>query len=237
MMGFQLWRQKSTGQTFYFKSRLWPMGLVILFFIILKMHLALTLLPPYTPATERHLFWHSAYRGLCCHPDAFGKYAIECTDDTTFKMVDRLAPGWRINEEMIDYDFFETTIEGEFKKLLKQDPFFVVLNYLYKIPIILHIYITFFFIHLFSVRALLLLLLLVIIQHSYHKEQAFEYSLLLLGLLLCALLPPIFAYPNRRIVYDSMLWANVGLMVGFLQLIHIFLRRFQGRDKITKDRI
>lgn len=91
--------------------------------------------PNYSKVKTGHLFWHPAYLGLSAHPDAKDRYGIELNDIVTVDLVKRLTKerfGTDDWESFGDDRYFESVIKGEYIRILKSDPSYVVFNYAIK---------------------------------------------------------------------------------------------------------
>ncbi len=153
--------------TFTFNPKFWPLAFVIVGYILVRLF---TLNPVFVNTlTNRSCTWHMYYMGLASHPTASEKYGIVRDDSVVYELVARKAPEWGYNYNLNatssltnlpaimttlmaglppDPDLeigtcgeaYETIVKHEFVNILKQDPWFVIGSYFFKIPQYLQVY-------------------------------------------------------------------------------------------------
>lgn len=140
----------------------WPLVILFIGLVLLKMHLAINLNHAYTSVTAKHPFWHSVYLGLGDHPDSKEIIGFDTynNDRKGFELVERLAPQkgltfdidsaiynyeWSVppdNDKEIRFldDNYEAIVKEEILRIFKENPGFVINSFLYKIPLFLKVY-------------------------------------------------------------------------------------------------
>ena len=211
-------KTSKAGRYTFNKIRFWPLGLLFLGFFFLKLHLLLGLHPSYNDVTAYHLFWHPAYEGLGAHPDSWDKYRIAYGDEASFHFVER-----RLREktgspwtDRAGYEIFESILKEEYFRILKEDPRFVIENYLYKLILFFKVYFSSSFKilnssslgaidHLLKLELLCAIALGSLLAGKSYLKRWLKYLYILLLGLSFSLLPGIFAMPTPFLIIDPAL--------------------------------
>ncbi len=201
-------KQPTVGVYVLNAFKMWPLMLTFVGFLFMKLHLALALEYPYTPATRYHLFWHAAILGLGAHPDAHEKYGLYKGDSSSLEFAYHLD-----SERLMPFnnDAYEAVLKEGFLKISYEDPIFVVESYVYKLRSFFDIY----FGEVYGANRSLasLALVLTVISGSLigygmileHWRSTLYIVVTLFGL---SLLPCLFALPNPWIISDPALYLS-----------------------------
>lgn len=139
---------------------LWPLLLVICGIVSLQLYKRSALDPVYSTALGEHSLWHPLYLGLAAHPMAGELYGIELFSDVLAikqvknrlkekgvlwdsdlavqRLVHGMAP--REGEIALMGPEYEEALKNEFIRILRENPWFVISSYFYKIPTYLKSY-------------------------------------------------------------------------------------------------
>jgi hypothetical protein len=124
-----------TGRYVVYKISFWVPTVVLLCFILVKMHSLLFFHYSYNSTTSNHLFWHSMILGLSAHPDSMSKYGLVYNDPVGFEIVNKRSQELYGTEDWYSiggYTLAESILKDEYIKIVINDPKYFVENYLYK---------------------------------------------------------------------------------------------------------
>lgn len=205
------------GRYVFSKVRFLPLLIVLIGLFALKAHLAVKLNYPYTSATSSHMFWHAAYLGLGAHPESKSKYGIDYADDAAgyYAASDYLEKqhGLRVPFNFGE-QIYEEALKGRYFEILRDDPWFVVMNYLHKIPRFFKNY----FSSSFGAAGYLLkwpILLMIAISSFLSADLFFrswrQYFYIFISGFIFSLLPSFLAMPKNYLIADPALLFTVNI--------------------------
>ena len=119
------------------KFAIWPLSIVIVVYIGLKIHLFLDL-NHINNRFSKHPIWHQIIMGLSVHPKSVEKYSIEASDIMPVKLFEKRLiekygdDDWRMTGETSSWSAMEKVLKDEFFMILYNDPIFIIQSYLYK---------------------------------------------------------------------------------------------------------
>lgn len=242
------------------KIQLWPLVVVVVFFAGIKVS---TWNPIHHNLTGRNATWHMLYMGLGAHPESEEKYNISWGDLASVNAVKRRTEklGYKNfnanvtslealkDEKSLFYcgKLYEKILKEEFFNIFKQDPWFVIGNYWYKLILYFKVYFSpldlslnnymapNYFFHFGVITPLLewvpviaLLLGIFLIKGIIFQEWFFLLVLSMFGFL-CSLLPPMLAFPVNNIIADSALYFTIVLLLVLSVVLVYIIRSFYKR--------
>ena len=149
--------KSEVNKSFIQKISVWPLAILLVCFIGMNIYKQIKLYPDYSNINTGYPFWHMIYVSLAAHPDACAKYDIcKFSDAVAYKFVGekmgrpldgRLFNDLAIGKNPKDTDFvvFFSPIYGKILKdevirILKNDPWFFVSSFYYKIILFPSVY-------------------------------------------------------------------------------------------------
>lgn len=210
------------------KVRFYPLGVVLLVFFILSLHQVVALKYPYGSDNDRRSFWHPAYLGLSAHPDSMAKYGIEPKDSVGANVVRKRLVEDYGTEVSFSQGLSDSILKEEFFKILKEDPWFVIKSYLYKAPMFIKSYFSFYFGAVSFPFKLMLFLIVVIgslLGGKVFLRKWFTYFCLFFLGLLFSLLPPFIHIPHQAYIAESALLFTMVIYLIAIGTIYSMVKR------------
>lgn len=135
----------------------WPLFVFFCGFVALQVHMRMVLDPIDLTSAGEHVIWHCTYAGLSAHPKA-DKYGVEAFHDgIPVRFVQIHEPGYNHDEAVRKLIYGEHPKEGEILflgtryerilrdevfRILRKDPWFVFMSYVYRFPLYLKSYLS-----------------------------------------------------------------------------------------------